>query len=197
MPTLLLNVVPVGSTPDATVTVGLEPYDKARLAALRREHCGTHFFKRGRENGKSILSVALKPDVAALGTRTEEQTLLDAPWLLAPLTVEALVNLFTRLERPMLKWHPLRLLSQRPAYIFAANPQLPDWLLRRIVLGFETRTVRGPSKSLVVVLACGVRTRNIIDADCATMLAAGLPLVGRYVAMRCPVDDPRIHGFLP
>jgi hypothetical protein len=188
--------VSVRSTTDAKVAVGAQSYDKATLDTLRCKHRGSHFFKRGGEGGNSILSIALKAGVESLDIPAQEQLLSEAPWLLAPLALAALLGFFVDLGRPVAKRRPLRVLSQRPANIFPSDCGLPDWLQRRIALDFETRIVRGTDRSSNVVLACGVRTRNIIDATCAEMLEVGVPLVGRYAATRRTSDDPRVFGSL-
>lgn len=196
MPKLLLNAVSVSTPPDVKVVVGLQPYDKEALTALRRKHCGDYLFKRGGKTGNLIQSVALKADLPMLGTDTEEVVLAESPWLLAPLTLETLLRTFVELQRPVLKVHPLSVLSQRPANLFPPNDLLPPWLQRRVVLDFETRSTHARNDQKEVVLACGVRTRNFIDADCAILLEAQVPLVGRYVATRRPADDVRVQGHL-
>ncbi|WP_059568614.1 argonaute/piwi family protein [Burkholderia vietnamiensis] len=192
-----MNAVTVGSTPSAQVLVGVQPYDETTLESLRSKHRGDYLFKRGGENGDSILAVALKPSLPVIGATEEDVILAESPWLLAPLALETLLQCFVRLQRPILKArHPLRVLSQKPANLFPADAGVPQWLQRRLVLEFDTRTVRDRSDAASVVLACGVRTRNLIDADCATLIAAGVPLVNRYVVTRHPADDPRVQGYL-
>jgi hypothetical protein len=195
MSKLILNVVLVESLPDAKVTVGAQPYDKDTLNSLRQAHRGGFLVKRGGEDGNSILTIARKPDLSPLGATTSQQTLSDAPWLLGPLTIEALSDFFIQLRRPILKRRPLRVVSQRPENLFPADAGLPRWLQRRVVLDFETRTVNSGNRSVSVILACAVRTRNAIDANCADIIQSGIPLIGRYVATRHETDDPRIQSF--
>jgi hypothetical protein len=196
MPTLLLNLVTVGTSSDTKIIVGTQPFDEGELARLRKNHCGDYCFKRGGEDGNSIHSIALKPELPPIGGEIEEQQLGDTPWNLAPLTLDALLRFFVEKTRPILKLRPLRILSQQPANIFPADAGLPDWLQRRVVLNFETRTIKNRDKSSNVYLACGVSTRNIIEASCADMLQANLPLVGRYVETRRSADDPRVESYL-
>jgi hypothetical protein len=196
MSKLLLNVVTVNTSINAKIAVGTQPFDKDRLASLRQEHRGNYLFKRGGEEGAAIQAIALKPGLAAIGDQTEELMLGDAPWLLAPLTLDALLRFFVERERPILKLRPLRILSQQPTNIFPADAGLPDWLQRRVVLSFETRTIKHQDKSPTVSLACGVSTRNILDASCAVLLTANVPLVGCYVETRHEADDPRVESYL-
>ena len=196
MAKLLLNVVSVELSPGAKIAVGKQPYDKETLDLLRREFGGSYLFKRGGEDGNSILSVSLKADLKPLQPEIEEVNLSEAPWLLAPLALEALLGVFVGLKRPVLKWRPLRVVSVRPANLFPADFGLPNWLQRRIVLDFETRTVRHRDRTLSVVLACGVQTRNLIDASCTKMLEDGFPLEGLYVVTRRHTDDHRVMGSM-
>jgi hypothetical protein len=196
MPKLLLNVVTASTCSGKKIIVGTQPFDKDDLARLRQDHRGYYFFKRGGKDGNSIHSIALKPDLPPIGDETEEEQLGDAYWNLAPLTLDALLRFFVEKRRPVLKLRPLRILSQQPANIFPAAAGLPDWLQRRVVLNFETRTIKNQDKSSTVYLACGVSTRNIIEASCADMLEANVPLVGRYVETRSSADDPRVESYL-
>jgi hypothetical protein len=72
---LLLNLVSVGTTTDSAIIVGRQPFDKDELARLRHNQLGDYFFKRGGEEGDSIHSVALKPDLPPIGKETEAQQL--------------------------------------------------------------------------------------------------------------------------
>ena len=196
MPKLVFNAVSLHSAPDAKIPVGTHHYDQALLAFLREKHRGSYFMKRGGGDGNSILSVALRSGLEPLTCNISDQEVASAPWLLAPLAVDALLRFFVGLGRPVLRWRPLRVLSACPGNIYPSENGLPDWLQRRLVLNFETRTVRGNDGTPVVVLACDVRTRNIIDASCADLLKAGMPVIGRYVATPRPSGDPRIIGPL-
>jgi hypothetical protein len=100
---------------------GRQPYDRDVLNTLRKEHRGNYLFKRGGEAGDLILSVATKSGLAPVGTDIEERLLTDTPWLLAPLTLEALLGFFVALQRPVLKWRPLRVLSQRPFNLYLSD----------------------------------------------------------------------------
>ena len=193
MQKLLLNAVSLSVPTEAQVAVGVQPYEQDSLEAMRQKHRGDYLFRRSGENGTSIFSVALKPDLPVLGDRSERFALAHAPWLLAPLALEALLLRFVDLKRPILKPRfPLRVLSQKPGNLIPQSAALPAWLQRRIVLEFETRTVKDRADVPGVLLVCGVRTRNIIDADCLTLIGAEIPLIGRYVVTALPTDDARV-----
>jgi len=198
MSKLLLNAVPITVSPEAQVAVGILPYAKETLDALRLKHRGDYLFRRSGENGALVYSVALKGGLPVVGDRNERFSLTHAAWLLAPLGLEALLRHFVKLQRPVLKPRfPLRVLSQKPANLFPAHNALPDWLQRRLVLEFETRTIKDATGRSSVLLACGVRTRNLIEANCQTLIEAGIPLTGRYVRRRQPSNDPRVSDIAP
>lgn len=196
MARFILNAAPIGTDAGAKVTVGKQPYDRDTLASLQQQHLGNYFFKRGGPGGASILSVALRSGLATIGKEEEEVALAGAPWLLVPLAREAMLQTFLSLGRPVLKDRPLRILSQRPLNLFPQNPTVPVWLQRRLVLEFETRELRTADDKPQAVLACNVRTRNFIDANCTELLRAGVPLQGQYVSIRRPSKDARIQSWL-
>jgi len=197
MTKLLLNAVSIGTDPAAKFVVGSQEYSREALERLRREHAEDYFFKRGGEDGAFIHSIPLKAGLSPIGTGSEEHLAVAAPWLVRPLALDALLRFFKALGRPIEKAHgPLQVLSQQPANLFPADAGLPGWLQRRVALTFDTRSIRTTDRETGSVLICGLRTRNVISADCATVLDAGVPLVGRYVSVFRPADDPRVSaGF--
>lgn len=126
MAKLLLNAVPVTVHTDAQVVAGVLPYTKDALDTLRERHRGDYLFRRSGEEGNLVYSVALKEGLPIVGDKTERFALAHAPWLLAPLALEALLQGFVDLQRPILKPRfPLRLLSQKPANLLPQHPKLP------------------------------------------------------------------------
>jgi hypothetical protein len=111
------------------------------LDALTQEHRGTYLLKRGGKDGNSILTVGRKAGLPTLGASVEREKLARAPWLLGPLTLESLIEFLTEVRRPILDFHPLRVVSQQPANLFPATAALPVWLRRHVVLDFVTRTI--------------------------------------------------------
>lgn len=195
MSKLTLNVVSLEPKTDVELTVGIQPYDKSVLDELRQRHRGDYLVKRGGDDGNSILTVARRAGLPPLGTSTSNHKLAESPWLLAPLALEALLEFFAAMQRPILGHRSLRIVSQRPANLFPADAQLPPWLQRRVVLEFETRTIHGADRRPSVILACGVRTRNVIDANCAETIRAGIDVHGRYINVRLAPGDPRLQPF--
>ena len=113
---------------------------------------------------------------------------------LGPLTLDALLRLFTRLGREVIGWHPLRILSQQPTNLLPADSGLPDWLQRRVIFSFDTRSIRTGDKRSELLLMCGVRTTNRIEANCEALMTAGIPIEGRYVTSFHARDDERLRG---
>lgn len=194
MTKLILNAVAIESAPESKIVVGRQAYSPEALEALRREHRGDYVFRRGGNDGQVVFDVPLKAGLLPLGASSETLAVSKVPWLVGPLAVEALLGFFTSIGRPVLRWRPLRVLSQQPANLLPADAGLPDWLQRRVVLEFETRSIKTRDHDAGLVLVCGVRTRNSIDASCAAILEAGVPLVGRYVSTYRPSEDERVRG---
>ncbi len=194
MAKLLLNAVRIESDPGAKLAVGSQPFDSDLLEQLRSKHRKKYLFRRGGEEGSSILCVGLVEGLKPLGNAVNDQLANQAPRLLASLTLEALLRLFTGLGREVIGWHPLRVLSQQPSNLIPANSGLPNWLQRRVVFSFDTRTIRTSDKQSELVLVCGVRTTNQIEADCKTIVGAGVSIEGRYVTTYRPRSDERLRG---
>jgi acetoacetate decarboxylase len=192
MSKLALNAVSIRAGPGPTVTIGVQPFDKDRLTQLRSDGAGRYYFRKDRA-GIDIVAVPLQPGLAAIGTQTRDIDLAREHWLVASLATETLLSTFVRLGRQVLRGQrPLRVISQRPANLLPEDAGLPQWLQRRLALDFETRTLR-TGEAVQTVLVCSVRTRNIIDADCGTLLKHDIPLIGQYVAHRHVDHDPRVE----
>lgn len=86
------------------------------------------------------------------------------------------------------------MLSQQPSNLFPTDSGLPDWLQRRVIFSFETRSIQTNDKRSELVLLCGVRTTTQIKADCATIVAAGIPIEGKYVTAYRSRSDERLRG---
>ena len=197
MTKLVLNAARIRPANGGRLSVGIQPYDRDELSKLRRNGAGRYLFRRGGDDGNSILSIPLDANLPNIGDRLEEFDVSRCHWLLAPLALEALLRTFVHLARPVLRaMHPLRVVSQRPANLFPSDAGLPKWLQRRVVLDFDTRTLWSTEQKPQTVLLCSVRTRNVIDADCSVLLEHGIPLVGRYVATKDAENDPRTIGRL-
>lgn len=197
---LALNVVPIEVDTHAVLRVGLQPYDAARLRALRDEGRGTYFFKRYHEQD-AIACVALDETYRPVGDRVAELRCADVPWLVASLVLESLLQFFHANNRPVLGYKPLRIIT-RQASDELLGRRLPDgvtipaWLGRRISYVFDTRTIYPDRRTPQVGLACDVRVSNIIAAPASHLLARGVDLAGRYVQLRDQGPDARLRPRL-
>jgi hypothetical protein len=151
MPKLILNAVALDVPQRSIVSVGSQAYGAEELNSLRDKHRGRYLVKRGGEKNDRILSVPLAGELPPLSSTTDHD-LSTSPWLLAPLAIEALTRFFKSLDRHLLRWRPLRVLSERPRNLFPAESGLPAWMQRRVVFDFETRIVRDQDRSSTVVL---------------------------------------------
>lgn len=119
------------------IRVGLQPYDDRRLDELRNEGRGSYFFKRYAERD-AIVCVSLDDTYRPLGT-LEEIRCAEAPWLVASLVLEALLNFFHENRRPVLGYKPLRIITRQASdELLRRRPidgaEIPAWLERRIRL---------------------------------------------------------------
>ena len=193
MTKLTLNAVRIRPSEGGRIKVGEQPYDKNTLAKLRSEWAGRYHFRRGGKEGGRILSVPLVAGLPNISNQTEELNLSEAHWLVASLALETLIRTFVRLGRPVLRTaHPLKVLSLRPENLLPNDAGIPEWLQRRIVLDFDTRTLWSNASKPQTIVVCNIRTRNVISADSRVLLEHDIPLVGRYVVRKHPEDDPRI-----
>lgn len=189
-----LNSAMIECDANATLTVGLQPYDEARLRALREEHRGTHFFRR---EGPLLASVVTAAGHSPIGDRTEERELGGAMSLVASLTLDALLRYFHSHGRPISRYKPLRILSSRTEDLLLRrslppNAAVPEWIEQRVAYLFDTRLVFPPKKAPSAILACDVKVANMIGGSCSDLLAAGVPLVGKYVQVASADGDPRL-----
>jgi hypothetical protein len=196
---LTLNLVPVELDADATIHVGLQPYDDERLRRLRDEGRGTYFYKRYRERD-AIACVSLDEAYAPIG-KVEAVRCAEVPWLVASLVLEALLQFFHEHGRPVLNYKPLRVVTRRESDELLRQRAIPGvtippWLERRISYVFDTRTIYPDRRTPRVALACDVRVANIIGATAAELHALGVPLAGRYVQLRQQGSDARLRPKL-
>lgn len=197
MTKLVLNVVRIRAAEGSRLLVGAQPYDTETLVRLRHELAGQYFVRRGGVDGNNILAVPLHAKLASIGDQVEEVDLSKAHWLVAPLSLDALLRTFVSLGRPVIRAaHPLTVISQRPANLLPSDAGLPEWLQRRVALNFETRTLWTNSGKPQIVIVCSVRTRNIIEADSRILLEHDIPLIGRYVSRKRQEQDPRTSDSL-
>lgn len=193
---ILLNFVPIEFASDAVIRVGVGPYTPERLTELRAAHRGRHFFKWDRV-GDRIVSVSLNAGQAPIGEEAIDIRCLDAPWLVAPLVLEALLKFFHSHKRPVLTYKPLRIVTRQASDDLLRRKKLPGiaipgWLERRVSYLFDTRTIYPDFKTPRIGLACDVRISNIISASIRQLQEIGFDPVGHYVETLEERDDLRL-----
>lgn len=184
----LLNFAPLSLRGDVPVLTGRQPYDRDRLNELRAEFRDTHVFQRNSRDDV-ILDVPITLGAKPIGNIQEEMDLTEDRRLWPALLSAALVNSFSGVRD---------LQSDRPVSVvgpvqrgFLRHPDLPEWIQRRTVLRFDTRTIYTNNKS-TLGLVCETRLKSFIKAPCATLMENGIPVVGRYIVVAEPSSDPRL-----
>ena len=146
------------------------------------------FHRSGRDD--VILDISVVPGEKPIGSIHEESDLAKDRRLWPALLAAALVQKF--------QWCSRYLLSDRPVSVvgpkqrgFLRHPDLPEWIQRRTVLRFDTRTIHVNNKGMLG-LVCEARLKSFIKAPCATLIESGIPVIGRYVVVPEPSRDRRL-----
>lgn len=188
MPRYSLNFTPVMLEGDTKVAAGRQSYDADRLSALRAEFRDTHVFFRDGKN-ESILDIPIVPDREPLGNVEEQIDLNIERRLWHVLLSAALVKTFNGV-RDILSDRPVSVVGSASRGLLL-HPDLPDWIQRRTLLRFDTRTIHTGNRG-AFGLVCETRLKSFIRAPCAVLIERGIPLVGRYVRIEQPAHDPRL-----
>ena len=75
---------------------------------------------------------------------------------------------------------------------YIRHEKLPESVQKRSLLQFTPRTLYSPKGRPLSGLLCDARTRNLLLASCADLIAANVSPVGRYVLVDHPPRDSRI-----
>jgi hypothetical protein len=65
------------------------------------------------------------------------------------------------------------------------HPDLPEWIQKRTLLKFDTRTIYRAGDKPVLGLVCETRVKNLIIGSCEELLALGISPLDRYVQVGC------------
>lgn len=191
----MLNAAPICLPPNTRLQVGILPYDHDILRTLRVELAGRVLLKR-EPGGQRILAAALDSTAVPPGELVEIDP-AHHPGLVASLASEAVLrHMRTVKGYTILSARPLRVQAEKPGNLFPAEAGLPSWLEKRIVLTFETRVVARSSQAPAPMFLCDVRVRNAIGEPCSRLIELGVPLIGRYVAVRQTDYDSRVEDRL-
>lgn len=188
MSQLSINFAPLSIDGQTSVLVGRQPYEAERLSDLRAEFRATHVFHRNGRDG-TIIDIPVANDALPLGNVQERIDLEQERRLWPPLLSAALLRAFGGVRE---------ILSDRPVSVvgpisrgYLLHTNLPEWLQRRTLLRFDTRTIHSDQKDTLGIV-CETRLKSFINAPCSILLENDIPLMGRYVVVREPVADERI-----
>lgn len=187
MSQLSLNFAPLTLVGETSVLVGRQPFDAERLAELRAEFIQSHIFHRS-GNDATIMDFPIA-DATPLGNLQEKIDLSRERRFWSTLLSASLIREFGGVREIM---------SNRPVSVvgpanrgYLLHPELPDWLQRRTLLRFDTRTINIDGKSTIGIV-CEARLKSFLTAPCSVLIEHGIPLQGRYVTIRQPAADPRV-----
>ncbi|WP_439602426.1 argonaute/piwi family protein [Devosia sp.] len=187
MRNLTLNFAPLSLEGETSVQVGSQPYDAERLADLRNEFRTTHVFRR---DGNLVLDVPIAASATPLGNVTQEVDLAKERKLWPGLMQATLLRNFAG-QRDIYSDHPVTVIGSIKKGLIQ-HPSLPTWMQRRTSLQFEARTIFSSRDGATTGLIVETRTRNLILGNCAQLLDAGVVLLGKWVQIERPANDPRL-----
>lgn len=191
----VLNIAPI-EVPDATINVGLFPYDTEtgddHLTQLRRKHRGTHAVAR---RGDIIVCIPRIQNAPPVGEAQQELPLRENLNLVAALLRETLIDHFHALARPVISHRPITFLGVNDLLKDALPSGLsaPAWLALLPRYELDVRIFFFANQEPFLGVALDSRTRRRVTASSEELIAAGIRLAGFYVGRMCPDDDPRLE----
>ncbi|MDX2151418.1 MAG: Piwi domain-containing protein [Bryobacteraceae bacterium] len=191
----VLNFSPVRFD-DAEITVGCLPYGddgEQVLEQLRREHNGTHVFRR--EGADSILAVPVSPGADLIG-KPRTIWLKQHLGLAAALIRNALLTYLAGMGRTVLSYEPMRFIARDDLLRQIDGAAPPDWLSVRLLFEVAIRPVYFFKQEPFIAAVVDVRTTRLIERSVGELIGDGMSLDGFYVGRRVPGDDIRIAPFL-
>jgi hypothetical protein len=187
----VLNFSPVRFD-DAEITVGCLPYGsdgEQVLEQLRREHNGSHVFRR--DGPDSILAVSVAADAALIGEPKTIQ-LTKHLGLAAALVRNALLTYLAGMGRTVLSYEPMRFIARDDLLRQIQGTSPPDWLAVRLLYEVAIRPLYFFKQEPFIAAIVDVRTTRLIERTAWELMEDGLSIEGFYVGRRVPSDDPRI-----
>jgi len=181
-----INFAPLSIEGKTVVTVGRQAFSPDRLAELRQEFSVTHVFRRDQD---TIIDIPITAGHGPIGNVQEELDLAKNNRLWPILFSAALVRHFSG-ARDILSDRPVSVLGDKSRGL-VQHPELPEWMQRRTLSRFETRTIYTDKKPSVG-LVCEARLKNLILGTCADLIERGVSPVGKYVQVEEPNYDGRL-----
>src|ERR1700722_10756845 len=188
---LILNFSPVRFD-DAEIDVGCLPYGadgEAALKELRRQHNGTHVFRR--DGANTLLAVAASEGAAVIGGPKTIQ-LKQHLGLAAALVRNALLTYLAGMGRTVLSYEPMKFIARDDLLRQLDSISSPDWLGVRLLYEVAIRPVYFFKQEPFIAAVADVRPTRVIDRTARELMQDGLSLEGFYVGRRVPSDDVRI-----
>ncbi|HMV65812.1 MAG TPA: hypothetical protein PKA64_03090, partial [Myxococcota bacterium] len=181
-----LNAAPVGFDRTVKLAIGTVPLvDGPALDALRAEHLGHHYVRRGRDGVDLVARTESSPP----GT----QRVVEAgrvPHLVAGLLKEWLIDHLVARGRAVMRVGQQHILVSEATsddLLAASLPQgvvLPDWIRVRVAFTLDARVLLRGQRDKDVVLICEANTKVFIDAPVSELVCTGFDPKGLYVRRR-------------
>lgn len=185
---LLLNITPIRYECES-IEIELLPYEShEQLRELRRQHGATHIFRR---NDTQIQCVPRTLDAPWVGGERAVVQLEHNLKLVAVLAQDALLSGLARKGLLSEKFDPVIVVGKEN--LLGEFPELSGILSIRNRVGVSVRQFQLDGKRPFVGITWDTSTERSIDADCVTLLEAGIDLRGLYVQTTAPSTDPRLQ----
>ena len=186
---LRLNFMPARISGETVINAGYRPYDDEVLRELRADFSETHVFKRDRKDD-TIVDIPVVDGAEPIADKVSEIDLAESWWHWAPLMNAALLRTFHG-RRDIISDYPVEILGNKAGNLIR-HEELPDWVSVLPVLEFTPRTIFGADNKPNFGLVCNARTRYQLNANCKTLMEAGISPIGRYVLIKQPARDARL-----
>ena len=187
----VLNFSPVRFD-DAEITVGCLPYGSDGehvLEQLRREHNGSHVFRRDGPDG--ILAVSVAAGAVLIG-EPKVIRLKEHLGLATALIRNALLTYLAGRGRNVLSYEPMRFIAPEDLLRPLEGISPPDWLAVRLLYEVAIRPTYFFRQEPFIAAIVDVRTTRLIERTALELMGDGLSLEGFYVGRRMQSGDPRI-----
>jgi hypothetical protein len=184
-----LNFAPIELQGSTEVLIGRQSYSAERLRELRSEFYRTHIFQRFSADNV-IIDIPIASEAAPLGNVQERVDLKKLQGIWSQLLSAALLRAFEGQREIISSW-PVSVLGSVSRGLIQ-HAKLPNWLQKRTVLEFDTRSIYLGGNKRLLGMVCETRIRNIINGTCADLIELGIPLIDRYVQIECMQDDKRL-----
>ena len=183
---------------DAVVEAQVLPYgeDGAEfLRELRQDHWQTHVFRR--DGANTLLAIPTSKGAPELSSTHKTIKLQDSLQVGAALVRNALITYLHSLQRPVLKYDPIRFISTREDLLQDCLPrgiQRPPWLSLRILYEVAVRPIYFHKRKPFIAAIVDLRTTRRVDRRASELVSEGFSPVGHHVVrQKAPTLDERLQ----